>query len=389
MPFAFRHCENLSSVALGSSIKYIRESAFEECRQLESIIIPDSVVKIEAYAFNSCDNLTEIYFGQGLNNIHGAFIRTTSGPEPIFYAEDGKTELDFENINDFRGYWFKGINVSNMIRVGQIMKHHVTYIVDGGSERAPIQNDLDEGTKFIIAQYSGTKSGFTFGGWSCDGITYNGEDSIVMGKSNIILTAIWNPSMGYRIDFVLNGGSCTTDSMRTETNGKLQSIPTPTWGGRNFEGWYTDPIGGDRIDTSTVFSENSIVYAHWSTPGTCTVVFNVNDGTGSNDKLQTDLDGKLSILPTLHRDGYTFGGWSVTPNGNTQIDVNHTYSVDTTLYAIWIPAESGDADKTTDGDDSDATEESNNSESERPTYPYIGLIVIIILAGIVVALRKR
>ena len=49
----------------------------------------------------------------------------------------------------------------------------------------------------------------------------------------------------------------------TTKDGKLESLPTPTRGGYDFLGWYTEKDGGEKVTTDTFFTENSTIYAHW------------------------------------------------------------------------------------------------------------------------------
>ncbi len=52
--------------------------------------------------------------------------------------------------------------------------------------------------------------------------------------------------------------------METEADGKLISLPTAALYGYAFGGWYTQAEGGDEITTSTVFIQDTTVYAHWN-----------------------------------------------------------------------------------------------------------------------------
>ena len=52
--------------------------------------------------------------------------------------------------------------------------------------------------------------------------------------------------------------------METGTDGTLDTLPTASRDGNyRFDGWFTDPTGGVQITTSTVFTEETTVYAHW------------------------------------------------------------------------------------------------------------------------------
>ena len=48
-------------------------------------------------------------------------------------------------------------------------------------------------------------------------------------------------------------------------SGKLSALPAqPALEGYTFDGWYTEPVGGTKISTSTVFTGATTVYAHWT-----------------------------------------------------------------------------------------------------------------------------
>jgi uncharacterized repeat protein (TIGR02543 family) len=69
------------------------------------------------------------------------------------------------------------------------------------------------------------------------------------------------------------GGICSTVVTYTNLSGKLESTPEqPTMTGYSFDGWYTEPVGGSKVTTSTVFTSDATIYAHWTAKaGTSTV----------------------------------------------------------------------------------------------------------------------
>jgi uncharacterized repeat protein (TIGR02543 family) len=107
-----------------------------------------------------------------------------------FFSEDGTTVLK-HTVGDLCGHRFAG-TYEKMVRGG----HTVTYVVDGGSVPAPVQSALSEGRSFIIADYDGTKDGYTFEGWSDGTDVYQAGDEYVMGTSDVTLTAVWETSEG-------------------------------------------------------------------------------------------------------------------------------------------------------------------------------------------------
>ena len=89
----------------------------------------------------------------------------------------------------------------------------------------------------------------------------------------------------YNVTFDGNGGTPSVDSMTT-TGQKLASLPSASRiGSYRFDGWYTAANGGTEITTSTTFSADTTVYAHWTyvgkddQPGTFYTI-NVTAGKG-------------------------------------------------------------------------------------------------------------
>lgn len=71
----------------------------------------------------------------------------------------------------------------------------------------------------------------------------------------------------YNVTFDGNGGTPSVDIMTT-TGQKLASLPSASRiGSYRFDGWYTAANGGTEITTSTVFSADTTVYAHWTYVG--------------------------------------------------------------------------------------------------------------------------
>ena len=67
-------------------------------------------------------------------------------------------------------------------------------------------------------------------------------------------------SQVYTIGLDAMGGSSSAVAVTTNLSGKLSALPAqPT-----LDGWYTEPVGGTKISTSTVFTGDTTVYAHWT-----------------------------------------------------------------------------------------------------------------------------
>lgn len=66
---AFAGCKNLTNVTLGENLSEIGSYAFTNCHSLESIIIPNSVKTIETSAFAMCKNLKTLTIGNHVETI--------------------------------------------------------------------------------------------------------------------------------------------------------------------------------------------------------------------------------------------------------------------------------------------------------------------------------
>ena len=128
------------------------------------------------------------------------------------------------------------------------------------------------------------------------------------------------PGVTYTVTFDANGGTVTPGSATTDTDGKLDSLPTPTRDGFTFVGWFTAAEDGISVSLDTVYTEDTTIYAHWTAdepdPGvTYTVTFDANGGTVTPASATTGTDGRLAGLPTPTREGFVFDGWYTAPTG--------------------------------------------------------------------------
>jgi uncharacterized protein (TIGR02145 family)/uncharacterized repeat protein (TIGR02543 family) len=117
----------------------------------------------------------------------------------------------------------------------------------------------------------------------------------------------------------------------------LATEPTPTRSGYTFDGWYTAETGGNEVTTSTVFHENTTVYARWVEGDipTYTIKFDANGGTVSPTNGTTTAHGTLSSLPTPTRSGYTFAGWFSALSNGEEVTEHTVFDTDFTIYAHW------------------------------------------------------
>lgn len=76
-----------------------------------------------------------------------------------------------------------------------------------------------------------------------------------------------------------------------------------------FDGWYTQPTGGNKITTGTIINSSMTLYAHYK-PILSFINYDSNEGTGVMQS-ETILSSDKAILSKniFTKDGYTFKGW--------------------------------------------------------------------------------
>ena len=105
-----------------------------------------------------------------------------------------------------------------------------------------------------IKEKEGNKE-YTFSGWTP-------AIDIVKGAATYTATYSENEII-YTVTFDANGGKADTTTGTTNAEFKLSSLPTPTYEGYTFKGWFTEATGGSEISADTVYTQDTTIYAQW------------------------------------------------------------------------------------------------------------------------------
>lgn len=208
----------------------------------------------------------------------------------------------------------------------------------------------------------------TFDGWYTE--QNGGGDEVTMDyqfdKSTTVY-AYWHQNPPYTITFDLDYDGA--DSKTAEAKGKegelTGQVDEADWPdedytertGYKFLGWYTKKTseeGGEPVDKSYVFTNDTTLYAHWGYE----ITFNANGGTfGVEEKdddgneiiiMATDETFKLAEEdidpPTSPEAGYVFGGWYTDPERGDPVDFGKPFKGKTTVYAHWDQSVALEAD---------------------------------------------
>jgi uncharacterized repeat protein (TIGR02543 family) len=199
-----------------------------------------------------------------------------------------------------------------------------------------------------------TRTGYTFAGWATSSngaVVYSNEalvSNLTTGTDDFVLYAKWTP-VTKTVSFDLNSDDATWNLEEIDvTYGEdAKALPTTefTYDGYSFGGWYdNEDLNGDAIEEVSDLTEDLTLYAKWI-PNNYDVVFNPNaeDYEGTMDPQTLTYDGGLVALTQNEfvRAGFTFLGWSLTPDGEVKyhdqdkVENLTTDTNDYNLYAQW------------------------------------------------------
>ncbi|HMM06639.1 MAG TPA: InlB B-repeat-containing protein [Clostridiales bacterium] len=178
-----------------------------------------------------------------------------------------------------------------------------------------------------------TLKGNTFVGWySSDGALLRAGD-IVGDVGRLTLKARWALTT-YKVTLDANGGSCSPTSLTVSCGSTYADLPTPTWLGHTFTGWFNK--AGKQISQNTVvdLSCDTTLTARWTT-NTYKVTFDPGGGTVSPATITVTYGEPYGTLPIPTMAGNTFTGWYTPSSLKIQPSSTVTLTSDITLKAQW------------------------------------------------------
>lgn len=152
----------------------------------------------------------------------------------------------------------------------------------------------------------------------------------------------------YLVTFDPNGGRVSPTSTAVTIGKKYGPLPTPNRYGYEFDGWYTEKIGGKdkKVNETDVVGTNppTTLYAHWTAKNFLVALdanggkIDTTSGQVSTKNYTATYGSKYNFLPTPTRTGgYKFVGWYTEETGGTKVtsDTTVTTTKDHILYAHW------------------------------------------------------
>ncbi|MCI8497938.1 MAG: hypothetical protein HFG33_00855, partial [Bacilli bacterium] len=234
-------------------------------------------------------------------------------------------------------------------------RYTLTIDPNGGTYTGSTSLDLYYGASTNIN--TPNKVGYNFTNWTNTGSGSITGTTYTMGIGNSTLRANYTPKT-YSVTFNANGGVTTTESKTVTYDSTYGDLPTPTYSGYRFLGWFTAATGGTEVVSSTQVSltSNQTLFAHWER-ATVTVTLHANGNSGSvtgffGDKtvktktIEIPIDGTYGDLPTPNCEYSVPGvgggscwitGWFTEASGGTKITSTSKLisNSDHTIYAQW------------------------------------------------------
>ena len=209
---------------------------------------------------------------------------------------------------------------------------------DGGSTASQSEN-----TKTLLTANGFTKVGYTFTNWNTaadgTGDAY-GADASYSFNSDLTLYAQWIKNAAHKVTYT-NGsneaiGESPIQSNVSEGLGFIIAENPFTLAGYTFSAWSDETTNYEPGVVYTMRSNDVVLTAKWSPVASTSVKFDPNGGVGIMNSQSSNIPRNL-IANTFSRAGFTFAGWSTTPNGSVIYGNTgrYSFSVSITIYAHW------------------------------------------------------
>jgi len=136
--------------------------------------------------------------------------------------------------------------------------YKVTFDADNGTTNTV--QEVQEGGK-AKAPTNPVKEKSIFIEWRLDNKKYDFNKVVT---KDITLKAYYEKEVYYTLTYNPNGGTVTPTSKELKKLDKYGTLPTPTYTGYTFIGWYTSANGGTAVNSGTTINGNTTIYAHWT-----------------------------------------------------------------------------------------------------------------------------
>lgn len=241
--------------------------------------------------------------------------------------------------------------------------YKIRYYANGGTGQSMGETTATYDKSVALKPNTYSKAGYEFDGWNTEpdgvGTSFKNKQSVknltTQNGGIIRLYARWS---GKKFNITLDAGEgrilsgtkyIQKQTVQVATKGKYPQLPTPERYGYEFDGWYTEPDGGNCVykpdddefnNSITVDPDALTLYAHY-TPARITVSFDSNGESAeiSPDSKVYNFGENYSGLPSpIPPEGAEFIGWYAEKDCINPVtsDMAVENADDHTLYAGWF-----------------------------------------------------
>lgn len=110
-----------------------------------------------------------------------------------------------------------------------------------------------------------------------------------------------------KITFEANEGTASTEYIMVAYNSSIGELPTASRDYYSFDGWHTEPDGGEKVTLETIIKSDMTLYAHWTPNGAVwALASNVPEGAEIIDTKYT-----YTLRETTTSSSSTMSGWNL------------------------------------------------------------------------------
>lgn len=151
-------------------------------------------------------------------------------------------------------------------------------------------------------------------------------------------SAYYSPC-SYTLYFNSNGGNCNVKEKTIYYNDSYGDMPTPTWEGHTFLGWFTSPTEGEQKISSDIYTiaGNSILYAHWQTNQYKVFYdYQTNGGVSAEKEfMEAEYGTAVNLKVSAVKNDWEHIGWNTDPDAEEGLKSLTMGTENITLYAIY------------------------------------------------------
>ncbi|MBQ7542968.1 MAG: InlB B-repeat-containing protein [Clostridia bacterium] len=210
-----------------------------------------------------------------------------------------------------------------------------------------------------------TRTGYTFLGWQVSaaseddhynwgdvGTLYAADDTVTGKYGDVTLTALWQGN-SITVTYDGQGGTPAEESKVVTFGDTYGELTTAEREGYTFDGWYTDPDSGSKVEATMTVSntEDHAIYARWIINEYNVTVTNDGNGTAEADLTADVAYDTLVTLTAQANPGFAFSGWE---SDDVTVSTDNTFrmpdkavSVKATFtavsYTVTFDTDGGDA----------------------------------------------